>query len=131
MLNIIMLSGDWADTYLLCNKIARYFVSSYSLKLTLSYRLWPKRFMLLWRSHQLLSGFLSNCHLPHVSRQSHISNNYKGNNETKPRAVHRCPGIYLMAEENPEISYRRPSEIGMTSHCLKWCSLPTNDVGRK
>ena len=42
----------------------------------------------------------SQCHLPWVSRQSRMPSNDKGNNEVKPGAVHRFPGIYLKAEEN-------------------------------
>ena len=36
--------------------------------------------------------------------QSRLSANDKGDNEAKPGAVHRSPGIYLIAEENPEKS---------------------------
>ena len=58
-----------------------------------------KRFKLVCRCHQLLFGFLANVHLPRVSRQSRLSANDKGNNETIPEAVHRS-GIHLTAEEN-------------------------------
>ena len=51
--------------------------------------------------HQFFSMFLANCHLSQVSYQSHLSANDKGNNEVTLGAVHRSPGIYLMAEENP------------------------------
>ena len=34
-----------------------------------------------------------------MSRQSHLSANDKGENELKPGAVHRSPGIYLTAEK--------------------------------
>ena len=52
-------------------------------------------------SHQLLSGLLDNGHLPRVSSQSRLSANDKGDNEVKPRTVHRSHGIYLRVEENP------------------------------
>ena len=38
-------------------------------------------------------------HFPRVSRQSHPSANYKGDNEMIPGAVYRS-GIYFTAEEN-------------------------------
>ena len=38
---------------------------------------------------------------PLMSCQSRLSINDKGNNVMKPWAVHRPPGIYLTAEENP------------------------------
>ena len=57
-----------------------------------------KNFQLMWRCHQLLSGFLAKGHLPRVSRQ--VSND-KGNNEMILVAVHRSPSICLTAEENP------------------------------
>ena len=49
----------------------------------------------------MLSGFLSNGHLPRVSRQSRLSTNEKGDNKMKPGAVLRSPGIYFKIEENP------------------------------
>ena len=57
-----------------------------------------KNFKLVWRCHQLLSGFLIKGHLPRASLQS---NNDKGDNEMISGAVHRSPGIYLTAEEDP------------------------------
>ena len=60
-----------------------------------------KCFKLVWRCQQLLSGFLAIGHLPRASRQSHLSNNDKGDNGMIPGAVHRSPGICLTAEENP------------------------------
>ena len=57
-----------------------------------------RSFKLVWRC-QLLSGLLTKEHLPQASRQSA---NDKANNEMIPKAVHRSPGIYLMAEDNPE-----------------------------
>ena len=53
---------------------------------------------LVWRCHQLLSGFLAQDHFPRVSRQSRLSAN---DNELIPGAVHNSLGIYLIAEENP------------------------------
>ena len=41
-----------------------------------------------------------NGYLDHVPRQTRTSDNDKGDNEGKPRIVHRSPGIYLTAEEN-------------------------------
>ena len=38
--------------------------------------------------------------LSHLSRQSRLSANDKGDNEMISGAVHRCSGICLMAEEN-------------------------------
>ena len=60
-----------------------------------------KSFKLVWRCHQLLSGFLAKVHLLRVSRQSHVSANDKGDNEMIPGAVHISPGIYLTVEEKP------------------------------
>ena len=43
-------------------------------------------------------------------------------------AVHRSPGICLIAEENPrKISSRRQSDEG---YCFKWGFLPPNEFGR-
>ena len=58
-------------------------------------------FKLVWRCHQLLSGFLPNDHLPRVSWQSPLSANDKGDNEVKPGAMHRSPRVYLTTEGNP------------------------------
>ena len=41
-----------------------------------------------------------------MSRQSRLSANDKGDNEVKPGAVHRSPGIYLTAEESHSTSRR-------------------------
>jgi hypothetical protein len=49
-----------------------------------------KSFKLVWRCHQLLSGFLANDLLPRVSRQSP---KYNGDNEMIPGSVHTSPGI--------------------------------------
>ena len=64
-----------------------------------SHDLRPKEsFMLVWRCHQLLSGFLS---IGFLLRVLHLSAYDKGDNEVKPGAVHGSHGIYyLMAEEN-------------------------------
>ena len=43
-----------------------------------------KSFKLVWRCHQLLSGFLAIDQLIRVSRQSHLSANDKGDNEIIP-----------------------------------------------
>ena len=59
-----------------------------------------KNFKLVWRCHQLLSGFLAKGHLPRVSRQSRWSINNKNHNEMMLGAVHTSPGICLTAEEN-------------------------------
>ena len=45
-----------------------------------------------------LVGIPSQRQLPRVSR---LAANDKGDNEIIPGAVHRSPGIYLIAEENP------------------------------
>ena len=44
---------------------------------------------------------LANDHLPQVSRYSRLSANDKGDNEMTPGTMHRSPGVYLRAEENP------------------------------
>ena len=58
-------------------------------------------FIIVWRWHQHLSGFLANGQLHRVSRQSRLSANYKGDNEMVPGAVHISPGIYIKTENNP------------------------------
>ena len=55
-------------------------------------------FMLMWRSHQLLSEFLAKGHLPRMSRRSHLSANDKCDNEMIPGAVYRYPAICFTAE---------------------------------
>ena len=53
-----------------------------------------KSFKLVWRCHQLLSGFLlAKRHVPRVSRQSRHD---MGDNEMIPGAVHRSPDICLI-----------------------------------
>ena len=59
-----------------------------------------KRLMQVWRCRRLLSGCITKGHLPRVSRQSRLSVD-KGKNEMIPVAVHKYPGICLMAEEKP------------------------------
>ena len=59
--------------------------------------------MLVWRCHQLLPGFLAIGYLARASHQTRLSTNNKGDNEMKQGAVHRSPGIYLTAEENPSL----------------------------
>ena len=60
-----------------------------------------KGFKLVWRGHQLLSGFLTRGYLPRVLRQSHLSAKDKSDGEIIPGTVHRPPDIYLKGEENP------------------------------
>jgi hypothetical protein len=44
-----------------------------------------------------------------------------------PEGVHRSPGIYLTAEENP--GKPQLGEGCATSHCLNWVCLLSNCVG--
>ena len=53
-----------------------------------------KSFKLVWSCHQLLSRFLATGHW-------RLSVNDKGDNEIIPGSVHRSPGIYLKAKDNP------------------------------
>ena len=69
-----------------------------------SHGLRPKKFQLVWRCHQLLSGFLAKGHLPQVFASVMSVANDKGDNEMILGAVHRSPGICLTAEENPRKS---------------------------
>ena len=63
-----------------------------------SHGLWLKNIKLVWWCHQLLSGFLVKGHLPRVSDRSlKIRVIMKWSRE----AVHRSPGIFFTAEENP------------------------------
>ena len=69
-----------------------------------------KSFILMWRCHQLLSGFLAKVYLPPESRQSNLSANDKDDNVMILGAVHRSPDICLTAEENsrkPQLGDRR------------------------
>ena len=54
-----------------------------------------KSFKLVWRCQQLLFGFLANERLLRVPSLLD-----KGDNEVKPWAVQRFPGIYITAEES-------------------------------
>ena len=51
-----------------------------------------KSFKLVWRCHQLLSGFLAKVSVASVA-------NDKGDNEMIPGTVHKYPVICLTAEE--------------------------------
>ena len=62
-----------------------------------SHGLGQNSFTLVWRCHQLLSGFLAKGHVTSVAS---IAND-KSDNEMTPGAVHRFSGICLTAEENP------------------------------
>jgi hypothetical protein len=74
--------------------------------------------MLVWRCHQLLSGFLTNDHLPRVAHQSP---NDKGDNEIKP-------GVCVdLAFDKKKTSAKRPPDEGC--HRLKWASLLLNEIG--
>ena len=61
---------------------------------------------LSWRCQQLLYGFLANGHIPRVSLLSNLSANDRADNEMKPGNLHRSPGIFLNAEENPHLGDR-------------------------
>ena len=75
-----------------------------------------KNVMLVWWCHQFLSGFLAKGHSLQIS---HLLANDTDDNEI-PRAVHRSPGIYLMAEENPtKLSYETDCVGSVTNYCLK------------
>ena len=60
---------------------------------------------LVYRYYQLVYRFLAKGRLFLVSRQSHLSAIYKDDNQMIPEVVHRSPGIYIRADENPEISH--------------------------
>ena len=69
--------------------------------------------------------------MPHVSRQSGLSANDKGDNKIISVVVHRSPGICLKSEENPENPSKETVDEGCaTSHRLKWGLLLPNEVGR-
>ena len=61
-----------------------------------------KSIKLVWRCHQLLSGFLGKGHLLQVSHQSSWSPNDKSDNEMIPGAMHRSPGICHTVRKTPE-----------------------------
>ena len=50
--------------------------------------------------HKSKDMFLDNSYLHRVSPQSRLAVNDKADNEMKPGAVRRDPGIYLTIEEN-------------------------------
>ena len=56
-----------------------------------------KSFKVVWRCHQLPSGFLVNDTLRRVLR---LSANDKGDNEITSGAMYRYPSIYITPEEN-------------------------------
>ena len=44
--------------------------------------------------------------------------------------LHKSPGIYLTAQENPRETSDNPFDEGCrTSQSLKWGTLPPNDIG--
>ena len=57
-----------------------------------------KSFQLVWRCHQLLSGYLTKGPLP---RFTHLSANDKGDNEVIQGSLRRSHGIYFTAHETP------------------------------
>ena len=86
-------------------------------------------FKLICWCHWILSEFLVKCHLLRVSRQSRLSANAKGDNEMIPGGVHRSPGIYLTAEENPRIS-QLGGRLMKAVQVLRWVSyLQMTSVG--
>ena len=74
-----------------------------------------KNFTLLYRCHQLLSGFLAKAQMTRVSSQSLLYANNKGDNEMIPQAVHRS-GICLTAED--------------ISPVVLWCVLACRRISR-
>ena len=93
-----------------------------------------KSLMQVWRYHQLLSKFLISGHLPRVSRQSHLSANYKCDNDVMPGTFHSFPQFswhFTYSWRKPlKISARRSSDEGCAnSHRLKPVPLPSNEVG--
>ena len=82
-------------------------------------------FKLVWRCHQLLSGFLSKdseCHISHVCwLMIRIMRWYQG----------LWTDLLVCALRLSKISARRPSDKGcVTSHHLKWGPIPLNEVSR-
>ena len=87
-------------------------------------------FKLVWRCQQLLCGLLANGHLSRVSCQSRLSANDKGDIDLVPEAVHKSPGIYLIAKEIPgKPQLGTVDEYCATTHCLKRGPLSPNEVG--
>ena len=66
-----------------------------------SHGLRSKDFKLVLWCHELLSKFAANSHLPRVLRKLRLSANDKGDDKMILGTVHRFPGIYLAAKENP------------------------------
>ena len=90
-----------------------------------------KRLKLVWRYHQLLSGFLTYGHLPRVSRQPRLSSNDKINNDMIPGGCVKISWHLPYSCLKPrESSARRPSMKVATSHRLKWAPFTPNVVGR-
>ena len=78
------------------------------------------------------AGFLANGLLLHVSRQSRLSDNDKGDNEMMiPGAVQNLLAVTLRLRKSPEkLSKETVDEDSETIHRLKWGPLPPNEVGR-
>ena len=62
---------------------------------------------LVWRCHQLLSGFLAKGHFLRVSRQSRLSANDKGVNKMILGTLNRSPGICLQLRKALKTSARK------------------------
>ena len=68
-----------------------------------------KIFKLVWRRHQLLSGFLTNVNFLSVTSVPSVAND-RDDNDMMPGAENRSLGISYRAGENPrKNSARRPS----------------------
>ena len=89
--------------------IVHFFYTDFGYLSSMSNGCSQKGFKLVWRCHQLLSGFLSKGQLPWVLHQSRLSANTsnKGDNEMTPAAVLQSPGIYITSEENPRKPHLR------------------------
>jgi hypothetical protein len=61
-----------------------------------------KSFKVVWRCHQLLSGFLAKGYLPRVSRQSRLLINDKGENEMIPGLCTGLLAFMLQMRKTPE-----------------------------
>ena len=86
-------------------------------------------FKLVWRCHQLLSGFLAKRPLaPSVASVTSVAND-KVDNEM---ILGQCTYLLAFALELRKTSARRPSDEGgcATCHCLNWNHFPPNEVGR-
>ena len=71
-----------------------------------------KNFQLVWRSHQLLSGFLAKGHLPRVSRQSSRSPMIRVIMRWSWGLCTDFLALALQLRKAPETSARRPSDEG-------------------